>query len=311
VEMKIATTITEAEAKADEEKCRNAMKGLGTNEKVLIDTIGRRTSADMQLIKRAFAALYSRDLVHDITSETSGKFRDVLLAICQTPADLDAKLVRESVKGLGTNEELLSEVICTRTPTELRAAAESYERQFQRNMEGDIKSDTSGDLRKVYVACLSPQRGQRAGNVDADVEALYKAGPGKIGTNEQVFIDIIALSSRDHVEALFWAYAKKYGTSLDKMIRDEMSGHLGKALSELALPHHVFFADRILKSMKGMGTNDTDLIRLITTQRGRHLKSAGKYFLEVNRKTISAWVKDETSGDYQHILVKICETEGV
>jgi len=90
-----------------------------------------------------------------------------------------------------------------------------------------------------------------------------------------------------------------------------MGGDTGKALANLALPPHVLFAEKILKSMKGMGTNDTDLIRLITTQRGRHLRAAGKYFLEVNRKTISAWVADETSGDYKSILLKICQSEGV
>jgi len=311
VETKIAVTISEAEAKADAEKLRNAMKGMGTNEKAIIEVVGARTSADMQLIKRAFSAQFQRDLIKDITDETSGKFRDVLLAICQDPAELDAKLVRQSVKGLGTDEDLLSEVICTRTPSELKAASESYQRQFTRNMEGDIKSDTSGDLSKVYMACLNSARGTRVGDVGADVEALYKAGAGKIGTDEATFINIIASSSRPHVEAIFWAYAQKYGKSLDAVIRNEMGGDTGKALSNLALPHHVLYAEKILKSMKGMGTNDHDLIRLITTQRGRHLKSAGKYFLEVNRKTISAWVADETSGDYKNILVKICQTEGV
>ena len=292
-EVKIATTISEAEAKSDAEKLRAAMKGLGTNEKAIIDCVGIRTTADMQLVKRAFASLFQRDLVKDFTDECSGKFRDVLLAICQEPADLDAKLVRQAVKGLGTDEDLLSEVVCTRTPTELKAAAESYQRQFSRSMEGDIKGDTSGDLCKVYMACLSAGRGTRAGDVAADVEALYKAGAGKIGTDEAVFINIIGASSRSHVEAVFWAYAQKYGKSLDTVIRNEMGGDLGKALANLALPHHVLFAEKILKSMKGAGTNDSDLIRLITTQRGRHLKAAGKYFLEVNRKTISAWVADE------------------
>jgi len=153
--------------------------------------------------------------------------------------------------------------------------------------------------------------GTRAGDVGADVEALYKAGAGKIGTDEAMFINVIATSSRAHVEAIFWAYAQKYGKSLDTVIRNEMGGDTGKALANLVLPHHVLFADKILKSMKGMGTNDTDLIRLITTQRGRHLKAAGKYFLEVNRKTISNWIADETSGDYKAILVKICQAEGV
>jgi len=159
---------------------------------------------------------------------------------------------------------------------------------------------------------LNPNRGSRQGDVAADVEALHKAGPGKwFGTDEEQFINIIAMSSREHVHKVYFAYAEKYGKSLDAMIRDEMGSDLGKAFANLATPAHVLFADKILKSMKGLGTADQDLIRLITTQRGRHLKAAGKYFLEVNRKTISKWIEGDTSGDYRHILLKICETEGV
>jgi len=178
-------------------------------------------------------------------------------------------------------------------------------------MEADIKSDTSGNLAKVYMQCLAPSRGTRQGDVSADIEALYKAGAGKIGTDEAAFINIIATAAPAHLEAIFYGYAQKYGKSLDTVIRDEMGGDTGKALANLATPPHVLFSDKILKAMKGMGTDDEKLIRLLTTQRGRHLKAAGKHFLEVNRKTISAWVADETSGDYKAILLKMCAAEGV
>lgn len=309
--IKIATTISEAEAKAAADACRNAMKGLGTNEKMLIENIGNKTSADMQLIVRAYNTAYSRDFMADIKDECGGKFRDVLVALCTPPADYDAILVKKAIAGLGTDESLLSEVICTRTPAELKEAAAAYQRLYNKNMEADIKSDTGGNLAKVYMQCLAPSRGTRQGDVAADVEALYKAGAGKIGTDEATFINIIATASPAHLEAVFYAYAQKYGKSLDTVIRDEMGGDTGKALANLATPPHVLFSDKILKSMKGVGTEDEKLIRLLTTQRGRHLQKAGRHFLEVNRKTISAWVADETSGDYKAILLKMCAAEGV
>lgn len=257
--------------------------------------------------------MFQRDLYHDFGGIFAhGHFKEVLQMMCQPHPELDAELVRKAMDGGGTGEELLSEVICTRTPAELKAAMEAYERKYQRNMEQDLKKETSKELCKVYCACLSPSRGARQGDVAADVESLHKAGPGKLfGTDESKFIDIIASSSRDHVEAVYWAYAQKYGKALDAMIRSEMSGDTGKSFAALAMPHHVLFAERILKSMKGMSTNDTDLIRLVVSQRGRHLKSAGKYFLEVNRKSISAFVQSDTSGDYKALMVKICQAEGV
>jgi len=37
---------------------------------------------------------------------------------------------------------------------------------------------------------LAPSRGTRQGDVAADIEALYKAGAGKIGTDEATFINV-------------------------------------------------------------------------------------------------------------------------
>jgi hypothetical protein len=249
--------------------------------------------------------------VADIKSECGGKFLDVLIAMCYPPAVYDAMLVKKAVAGLGTDESLLSEVICTRSQSELKEAGAAYQKLYNKNMEADIKSDTGGNLAKVYMQCLAASRGTRQGDVNADVEALYKAGAGKIGTDEAAFINIISTASPAHLEAVYYAYAQKYGKALDTVIRDEMGGDTGKALANLATPPHVLFSDKILKAMKGMGTNDENLIRLLTTQRGRFLKAAGKHFLEVNRKTISAWVGEETSGDYKAILLKMCAAEGV
>jgi len=288
------------------------MKGLGTNEQMLIENIGNKTSADMVMIISAYKAAYTRDFVTDIKSECGGKFLDVLIALCTPPAEYDAMLIKKAVAGLGTDESLLSEVICTRSQTELKEAAAAYQRLYSRSMEGDIKSDTGGNLAKVYMECLAPTRGTRQGDANADIETLFKAGAGKFfGTDEAAFINIIATASPAHLEAIYYGYAQKHGKSLDTVIRDEMGGDTGKALANLATPAHVLFSDKILKCMKGMGTEDEKLIRLLTTQRGRHLKAAGRHFLEVNRKTISAWVGEETSGDYKGILVKMCTAEGV
>lgn len=306
-----AKTISPAEAKACADACRAAMKGLGTNEKMLIENIGNKTPADMQLVIKAFHAGYNRDFVADLKSECGGNFLATLVALCTPPADLDAQYIKKAIAGAGTDESVLSEILCTRTPTELKEIAASYQRLFNKSMEADIKADTSGDLCKVYLQVLAPSRGTRKGDVAADAEALYKAGQGKVGTDEAAMINILATASAAHLSDVFCAYGSKYGKSLDVVIRDEMSGDVGKALSNLATPPHILFAKKLLHSMEGAGTKDDKLIRILVTQRGRHLKEAGKHFLEVNKKNVSTWVADETSGDYKALLLKICAAEGI
>jgi annexin A13 len=315
---KISVTISEAEAQADADKCKGALHGgifgvFTTKTDVLISVLGARTTADMQLIKKAYQAKYNRDFTKDISDDCSGHFKDALLQMCCEPGELDAKLIRQAIKGLLTDEDLLSEIICTRTSAELKAASEAYTRLFNRNMENDIKHDTSGDLAKVYNACLALNRGSRTANVEDDVAALYKAGEGRFfGTDHAVFINIIAQSSREHVNNIFARYAEKHGERFDKVIREQMGGDTGKALANLVTPHHVLYAEKIVRSLHGtLGVHNADLIRILTSQRGRHLKHAGRYYLEVVTKTVSASIEHALSGDYKKLMYAICQAEGV
>jgi len=172
----------------------------------------------------------------------------------------------------------------------------------------DVKDDVSGDFGKTCLGCLDAARGTRKCDVTADVTALFAAGEGKLGTNEAKFIEVLVNSPRAHCEALFYAYAKQHGKSLDVAIRSEMSGNTGRALAILCTPLHVVFAEKIFNAMKGAGTNDNELIRCIATNRGK-LAPIGKHFIEVYKKSITAMVTDETSGDYRKAILKMLAKE--
>ncbi len=72
---------------------------------------------------------HTQDLVDDIKSELSGHFEDVMLGIMMPIPDFAAYSVKKAVKGLGTDEETLIEVICTATNEELTAIKEAYKRR--------------------------------------------------------------------------------------------------------------------------------------------------------------------------------------
>ena len=69
-----------------------------------------------------------QELVEDLKSELSGDFERTILALMMTPAELDATSIKDAVKGAGTDEAALIEVICTRTNEELTAAKEAYKK---------------------------------------------------------------------------------------------------------------------------------------------------------------------------------------
>jgi len=289
---------------------RNAMKGLGTNEAALVDIIGPRTNEELQLINKTYTNEIKRDLIKDIKSETSGHFETALVSLITDRYELDAQYVYKAIKGLGTDEDLLSEILCTRSPAELKLIAEAYMRLFKKDMAEAVYDDVSGDLKATYRTLLTSPRedNKSASQLESDVKALFAAGEGKWGTNERAFINIIATSSRQYCEQMFFAYAKLYGKSLDRAITNEMGGDTGKALALLVTPLDMVFARKFHESMVGAGTKDTMLIRLVVTQKGRGLPAINNRFLLEHQKTLAKWVESETSGDYRKILLKVLNT---
>jgi len=183
----------------------------------------------------------------------------------------------------------------------------------------DIKDDTSGHLRTVYIALLSGPR-NRVGSVEQDVDELFKAGEDKWGTDEAKFIEIICHSTRAHCEDVFHAYAAKHKKSLDYVIHDEMgglvvasTGHAGRAMAILVTPLPIVFSSKILKYVKPFNPKHADdLIRIIVTQRCKNLKLAGALFHE-KTGTLMSEVVAQSEGlapMCQTSLVTILKSEG-
>ena len=63
-------------------------------------------------------------------SELSGDFEKVILGLMLTPAEYDAQSIKDAVKGLGTDERALVEVLCSRSNEELQAMKASYKKSM-------------------------------------------------------------------------------------------------------------------------------------------------------------------------------------
>ena len=93
---------------------RKAMKGFGTDEKAIIKIIANRTNRERLAMIDSFKRQFKRDLIKDLKSELSGKFEDATLALFKDPIKYDCYSLNKAMKGAGTNEDTLIEILATR-----------------------------------------------------------------------------------------------------------------------------------------------------------------------------------------------------
>lgn len=299
-------------ANADAEALRKAMKGMGTDEKVLIEILGTRSNEQIQAIVLAFKTQFGKDLADDLKSETSGNFRQTILHRLYTPTKYDATQLHDAIKGAGTNEKVLIEILCTRNNAEIKAIKEEYKKMFSKDLEKDIVGDTSGHFRRLLVSLVQGARDEST-NVDqaaakADADALYKAGEGQWGTDESKFNQILVSRSAAHLRVVFDEFKKIAKHDIYTSISKEFSGDVEDGMLAVArsIEHApTYFAERLYKSMKGAGTDDNSLIRLVISRSEIDMAEIKEAFQKKYGKTLASFIQGDTSGDYEKILMKL------
>ena len=301
-----------ASPQQDADTLRKAMKGIGCDEKAIIAVCTGRTNAQRLEIVKAYKASYGRDLLSDLKSELHGKFEDAMIALFTEPIEYDADELRKAMKGIGTNEDTLIEIIASRPPGILKQIINKFNEKYKRDLEKDVKSETSGTLRKLLIALLQCSRSTNTQpnpeQCKAIAEEMYKAGEAKIGTDESVFNKYFCTLSPIELAQVSREYHKLTGNTILQAIDKEFSGDSKKTLRTIVyatLSPSEYFATRIHDAVKGLGTKDQLLIRVLVSRSEIDMPQIKQYYKQLFGKDMYEDVKNDISGDYRTLMLGI------
>ncbi|XP_061716722.1 annexin B10 isoform X5 [Cydia pomonella] len=299
-------------AAEDAATLRAAMKGFGTDEQTIIDILCSRSNAQRQAIAQAFTHEYGRDIIEDLKSELGGHFEDVIVALMRPPAEYLCKELHNCMEGMGTDENTLVEILCTRTKKEIAEIVDAYERLYNRPLAEHMCSETSGDFRRLLTLIVTGARDEEAGvdlaRAQASAQELFDAGEAKWGTDEEIFNKILAHESFAQLRAIFEAYKDIAGRTIEQAIKAEIGGELKDALSaivECTQSAAAWFATRLRAAMQGLGTDDRTLVRIIVSRSEIDLATIAREYERLYDKTLESEIRGETSGDYKRALVAL------
>ncbi|XP_043204976.1 annexin A5-like [Amphibalanus amphitrite] len=297
-------------AEEDAHALKAAMKGMGTEEAPIVEILTRRTYQQREEIAQTYKREFGRDLGEDLASELGGELEDLMCGLTHSYFEYLALELSKAMKGMGTKEKIINEIILSRNNSELQLLKEAYANTCHSSLEEDIRGESDGDLEKLLVALLNDSRDE-IGDVDnakaqQQAQDLYNAGENKWGTNEAVFRQLFSHESLPQLMAIAQEYEEISKRSLAEAIESEMGGDFRDALLiilEVAKDKTGYYADLLYNCMQGAGTDDKTLIRLVLSRSELDLGDIKEKYLEKYGKTLDHSIESETSGPYKDALL--------
>ncbi|XP_060066615.1 annexin A7-like [Ylistrum balloti] len=251
---------------------RNSIYGLGTDDSVLCEIMFSRTNPQIQAMVEAYKDVAFPELKapecameEDIENDTSGDYKRLLISACQGNRDtIDFERLNEAVEEVKNDMDM---------PTGMFA----------------VNHDKLVDVAKA----------QR------DAQKLFEAGQDRWGTDEETFNRIFSTRDPYQLKRTYAEYVKLSQCDIENAVDDETSGDFKMALYTLVMcikfPPR-YFAKRLTLMMKGLGTADSDLIRIIVSRSEIDMEQIKASFLEENKQTLWKWIEGDCSGDYKKLL---------
>ena len=297
----------------DLENLKKAMEGFGTDEDTLIKIIANRTTSQRLKIKEEWKKKYGTDLIEELKKELHGKFEEAIVALFSDPIDYDCDSLRSAMSGLGTNEDTLIEIISSRPQEVLKKIKERYQQKFNRDLIEDIKKDTHGTLQNVLTNLLqckrSTNKSPNSKEISKYAQEIYDAGEAKIGHDSSIFNKYLTTLSPIELICLNQEYNFIAKHTILDAIDKEFVGNSKKAFRALVyatlLPSE-YFATRVNEAVKGIGTKDHLLMRVLITRDEIDMPQIKECYKKLYGKSMIEAIKDDISGNYRKLMLELC-----
>lgn len=295
---------------------RTAMEDIGCNKKKLMGVICYRNQEQRSTIRHMYDRKYEEDLVQRLERKLHGNLETAVTLWMRDPYERDAAIIHDALMGWVKDLVAVAEIIYFRTASEIALIGKAYRSTFDRFLEEDIGLKTSGDEKRLLLAFVREDRSEvmepDIALAKDDASALLAAVSNKKDISKDAIIKITSRLSPVQMKATLDHYKEAYRHSFGKVIKQEIKGGLQRLLRvtmKCAKNPVNYFAKALYKSMKGLGTDDVTLVRLVVMRAEIDMKDIKAHFNQKYGISLQEMIISDTSGSYRTFLLFLIGTQ--
>ena len=262
-------------------------------------------------IAQYYKAAYNQTLFDDINSKIGGDFGNCVAQMFLTPLEF---CIHHLKIGLKKSNECVFEMLTSKTPEELKIIENAYRRNTGKELKTDITKTFSGAVGNNLLNLFDTPRTTNSNpNVNdcnryakklIDKEAKYWT------EDENLFKEVFIQRSPEELILIARCYLKATGNNLMDVIEKKTKGKHQTLLREILynniMPHELY-AEKIYSAIKGAGTNEEILSRVLVARSELDMPLMREIYLFKYNITMKEDIIGDTSGSYQKICVYLCE----
>jgi len=290
----------------DAQILHDAVDRPGTNDTDVIRVLANRSYAQRMQLAQVYQQNYGRSLKDDLHDDTSGNYRVLLEMLVSPRPFIIAKCLHQAMDGAGTSDfQLLT--ILSQFDQDMPAVPAAYQGMYHKDLVSEIKKETSGHFEDVLIACVmrrpAPFGFVNAATVQADAQAFYRAGDGRIGTDDKEYIRILTTNSNAHLQAVDQAYRGLNPRGMIATIEKETSGNYSEVLKSLMTPHHRWMAIALHHAIDRPGTEEAIVLSVFGLHDKPDLKFIANEYRTLYQKDLMTDIKKDLSGNFERLCV--------